>query len=182
MFPLLALVTLAGSHASLLSLITVGLAVGMALSLQSAVLAKRRALNWVTAIGQKPFSQGAMKWFWSFQAQFLGSPDMQIVEFAALSSTEVVIADAACRLYGLVLYKATATATYTKATDSATTSSDADSEIRVKQAGAATEAVLIFPQGLAMANGITMQGNTTPSGGTGSAADGGNGFAILGAA
>jgi hypothetical protein len=182
MFPFLALHTIAGSHMAALSLLTLGLTVGMALSLQSAVLAKRRALNWVTAIGGKPFSQGAMKWFWSFQAQFLGSPDMQIVEFAALSSSEVVIADAACKLYALVLYKATATATYTKATDSATTSSDADSEIRIKQAGAATEAVLIFPQGLAMASGITMQGNTAPSTGTGSGADGGNGFAIVGAA
>ncbi len=153
----------------------------MALSTQSAVLAKRRAGNWVSGFG-KPFTQGALKWFWSWISQFAGNPDLQIKEFAALSDVEVVIADVACKLYALILAKATATATYTKATDSATTSSDASSEIRIKQAGAATETVLFYPQGLPMASGITMQGNTTAGGGTGSAADGANGFAIVGAA
>lgn len=153
----------------------------MALSTQSAPLPKRRAGNWITGFG-KPFLQGAYKWLFSWFAQFAGSPDLQIVEFAALSSTEVVIADAACRLYAIFLMKATATATYTKATDNATTSSDADSEVRIKQAGAGNETLAAWPQGLAMANGITMQGNTAPSTGTGSGADGANGFVVLGGA
>lgn len=150
----------------------------MALSLVEILKAKRRALNQTV----KPSIQGFIKWFFEYMSQFAGNPNLQIKEFAALSSTEVVIADAACKLYGLVLRKATATATYTKLTDSATTSSDADSEFRIKQAGVDQTMALMFPDGVPFASGITMQGNTAPSTGTGSAADGGNGFAILGAA
>jgi hypothetical protein len=150
----------------------------MALSLVEILKAKRRALNYSVA----PSIQGYLKWFFSYMSQFAGNPNLQIVEFAALSASEVVIANVACTLYALVLLKATATATYTKLTDSATTSSDADSEFRIKQAGAGQTMALMFPNGVPFASGITMQGNTAPSTGVGSGANGGNGFAILGAA
>ena len=101
-----------------------------------------------------------------------GGPLLQVVSDGPLTSTESVFADAACKILGIALYKPTATATYFKATDSATTSSDADSEIRQKVAGAGNQVLLAYPKGIAMASGVTCQGNTTPSGGTGSGADG----------
>lgn len=153
----------------------------MALSTQVAPLAKRRAGNWISGFS-KPYLQLAYQQLFSWFAQFAGSPDLQIVEFAALSSTEVVIADAPCKLHALFLMKATATATYTKLTDNATTSSDTAADIVLKMAGAGNETLLVYPQGLALANGATMQGNTTADAGTGSAADGANGFAVVGKA
>lgn len=150
----------------------------MALSTQASVLAKRTAGNQYV----RPATQGFLKWFWSYIAQFGGSPLLQVVPFSTLGATETVIADVACRLYALVLQKATATLSYTKLTDSATTSSDADSEYRIAQVGAGAEISLMFPYGQPFANGITMQGNTLPSTGVSSGANGGNGFAIIGAA
>lgn len=117
----------------------------------------------------------------SWLSQQLGNPDLQFVPFDRLSSTEVVIADAACKLYAIVARKITATATFTKATDSATASSDTAAEYVVKMAGAETFYALLFPNGMAMASGITMQGNTTADGGTGSGTDGATGFVLLGA-
>jgi hypothetical protein len=107
-------------------------------------------------------------------------PDLQVVAFDELSSSEVVICSDPCKLYAIVLIKDTATATYSKLTDSATTSSDADSEFRVKQV-AIDQVILVNPAGWSFASGITAQGNTTPSGGTGSASNGAKGFAIIGA-
>ncbi len=150
----------------------------MALATQNIVLAKQRALHF----NVRPAVQGLIKWLFMYFGQMGANPDLQVVEFAALSSSEVVIADVPCRLYAVVLQKATATATYTKITDSATTSSDADSEYRIKQSAAGVETALIFPYGEAFANGITMQGNTAPSTGTGSGANGGNGYCLVGAA
>lgn len=154
----------------------------MALSTQSSVLAKRRATNWITAIGGKPFTQGAMKWFWSFVSQFLGNPDMQIVEFSALGAN-VVLMDAACKLFAIVMDKATATLSYAKFTDNATTgSTDGTQNITIPVKGVASEAVLFYPQGFALASGLAAVGNTTPTGNTSSAANGANGFVVLGGA
>jgi len=152
----------------------------MSVPTQSAVLAKRRAGNWLSGFG-KPFNTGLVRWLFSWFAQFTAGADLAIVEFAALSSAEVVIIAEAATLYALVMRKATATATFTKLTDNATTSSDASSDIRISMIGI-KETALVYPQGLALANGATMQGNTTAGGGTGSGADGASGFAIIGAA
>jgi hypothetical protein len=151
----------------------------MALSTQNIVLAKRRALN--NQAGVTPGAQAALKALFQYLAQHKGNPDLQVKEFALLDDTERVIADVACRLYALVFYKATATATFSKATDSATTASDAASELRFWQ-NAIGYQVVTWPDGLAFANGITMQGNTTANGGTSSGANAALGFAILGAA
>lgn len=153
----------------------------MSLSTQNAPLAKRRAANWISAFGG-PFSQGALKWFWSYIAQFKGSPAMQVVEFEALSNTDQVLANAACTLYLIVLRKTTATATWSKFTDNATTgATNGSQEISIKGATIG-ETVLVYPQPLAMANGLTARGNTTATGNTTSGANGASGFVVIGAA
>lgn len=153
----------------------------MAIATQDPVLAWRRVRNAVLSF--KPSTQLLLMAFKSWLIQQGNNPDLQFVPFAALAATETVVADAACTLYALVLRKAnTATVTYSKLTDSATTSSDADSEVRIPQNVAKSEAVLIFNTGFALASGATMQGNTTPSGGTSSGANAADGFALIGAA
>lgn len=152
----------------------------MALSTQDPVLAWRRVANAI--LSMSPAVQAQMAALKSWLTQQGGNPDLQFVPFDKLTSTETVIADAACKLYAICTSKATATATFTKATDSATTSSDTAAEVVMKEAGASSSNALIYPQGLAMANGITMQGNTTADGGTGSGADGASGFVLLGEA
>lgn len=149
----------------------------MSLSVQDIVSAKRRYLNAPTLdAGSFQLSMA----FFSWLAQQRFNPDLQVVEFGPLSSSEVVIADAPCKIYAIVQKCPTSTATFTKGTDSATTSSDADSEYRQKMEGANRTKAEFFPTGLPMANGFTMQGNTTASGGTGSGTNGASGVVLLG--
>lgn len=152
----------------------------MALSLQDPVFAKRRFLRAIPVQAQSSMYQVSMTLL-SWLMQFGGKPDLQVVEHDLLSSTEVVIADAACSALAWIQRKATATATYSKATDSATTSSDADSEYRIKLAGVNNVVATVWPKGAAFASGITCQGNTAPSTGTGSGADGAVGVWLLAA-
>lgn len=153
----------------------------MSISVQDPVLAWRRVRNAVQSF--KPSTQLVLQAIKSWLVQQGGNPDLQFVPFASLSDSETVIADAAHKLYVLVLKKAnTATATFSKYTDNATTSSDASSDLRILQNVAKSEVVLFANTGIAMANGGTMQGNTTAGGGTSSGADASSGFALIGAA
>lgn len=151
----------------------------MALSTQSNVLAKQRAFHY----NFKPATQGFLRWLFSWFSQFAGNPDLQVVEFAALTNGNTVLADAACKLYGVFLSKDTATASWFKGADSATTAAtDGSAEISQKTSGAGGEFCLIYPEGLALANGLTVCGNTTATGSTGSGANGPRGFVLIGAA
>jgi hypothetical protein len=150
----------------------------MAISTQDIVRAKRRFFNAPTLTA--PNSQLAVAFF-SWLAQQGGTPDLQVVEFGPLSSSEVVIADAACKIYAIVQKCPTATATYTKGTDNATTASDAASEYRQKIEGINRSMAAFYPTGFPMANGFTMQGTTTADGGTGSSTNGASGVVLLGA-
>ena len=176
----------AGASALPLALAFIAFVVGTAIAPQDFQLAWRRVGNFANGgstsnPGLKSYIVQALQALKSFLAT-QGSPilpDLQVVPFDELSDTDVVIAGAACKLYALVLIKDTATATFSKLTDSATASSDADADIVVSQ-NAADQTVLVYPSGRAFANGITAQGNTAASTGTGSASNGAKGFAIIG--
>jgi hypothetical protein len=151
----------------------------MAISVQTSVLAWQRIANY--ARNNKPYVQFTADALKRWLTQQGGNPDLQVVPFGLLSDAETVIADAACKLYGLVLVKqGAATATFSKLTDSATTSSDASSELRFWSNAVGRQDVFTWPAGLSFANGITMQGNTTANGGTTSGADACLGFAVIG--
>lgn len=153
----------------------------MAISLSSAILVKRRALAEI----RKPHVQLALKTLFSYLSQHAGNPQLQIVFFEGLSDSETVIADAACKIYATYLKvpSTSVAATYAKQTDHASASSDASSEFRFEIGGAgAKEEILIYHTGAPMGTGVTMQGNTTANGGTGSnAVDRASGFVIIGA-
>jgi hypothetical protein len=151
----------------------------MALSLVDANLVRQRAF----AETRKAKVQAALKAFFSYWAQHKNNPNLQFVAISGLTAAETVIADAACKVHALFLASpAGATnASFCKMTDHASTQSDDSSEWVTKIAATATECLISY-DGLAFANGVTMQGNTTASGGTTSAAgDVCTGFAIIGA-
>lgn len=154
----------------------------MSVTAQDPVLAWRRVANAIHSF--RPSTQALLNGFASWLKQQGGNPDLKFMPFDTLAATETIVADAACKLYCLVLKKGTvATATFSKLTDSATTSSDDSADVVVLQNVANEETVLFWPKGLSLANGATMQGNTTASGGTASGATAGaKGFALLGAA
>jgi hypothetical protein len=153
----------------------------MALTLESAVRVKQRTL----AETRKPKVQAILKAFWSYHDQHKRDPDLQFVPFVTLgSAADVVIADAACKVYLIFIVSpaASSTATFVKGTDSATTGSDTASELVQKVAGAATE-ILAYFDGFSMASGFVLEAHTTADGGTGSsAADRANGWVVIGAA
>lgn len=152
----------------------------MAISTQDGILAWRSV--WGLTNSTKPFVKFILRALYTWLAQHGGNPDLQVVRFGLLSDAETIIADAACKLYGLVLIKqGAATATFSKATDSATTSSDASSELRFWSNAVGQQQAFVWPQGLPFANGITMQGNTTANGGTTSGANACLGYAVIGA-
>jgi len=151
----------------------------MSIAVQDPVLTWRRVANACHSF--KPSTQLILKAVKSWLVQQGNNPDLLFVPFGSLDDTETVVAAEAHKLYVLVLKKAnTATATFSKYTDSATTSSDASSELRILQNVAKSEVVLFYNTGLALANGGTMQGNTTAGGGTTSGANAASGFALIG--
>lgn len=149
----------------------------MALSTQDIVLAKRRFFH---AVALSTATRLQATAFFSWLAQQGGKPDLQVVEFGTLTNTDVVIADAACKVYAIILHKTTATATFFKGTDSATTcATDGTQDISLRLA-AIQHTMLFTATGKAFANGLTLQGNTTGTGSTGSAANGADGVVLLG--
>jgi hypothetical protein len=149
----------------------------MAIATQDPVLAWRRLAT--LALSFSPSTQAALAALKSYLVQQGGNPKLQIVVFDELSDTDVVIADAACTLYGIVLHKDTTTKTYSKFTNNASTGSDATADMAIMSSVIGDHAIT-FPKGEAWSTGITAQGTTTVNGGTGSGTNGCKGFAIIG--
>jgi hypothetical protein len=151
----------------------------MALSLENTTLTKQRCL----AETRKPDIQALLKAFFSHLAQHKGNPQLQATFFSALAGTDVVAADAACKLYAWYIKKPTAstTAAYVKASNHASALDEADDTMHV-YLPTNEEVLLVFPNGIAMSTGFTIGSNTTASGtGASAAADQPSGFVIVGA-
>lgn len=152
----------------------------MALSLSGANLVRQRTF----AETRKPKIQAALKNLFSYLAQHKGSPDLQLVNFSDLTSgTGTAIADAACRVFAVYAKKpsGSTTASYFKGSDSPTTASATAPELGFVLP-TSNEEIVIFPDGLSMANGFAIRADTTAAGSTGSgAADQPDGFVIVGA-
>jgi hypothetical protein len=147
----------------------------MAIAVENPLLVKRRAFT----TDMSHASNRKLKTFFETHAQVANNINLLLVPFAELTSTETVIAAEAAKLYALFLKKDTATLTFSKITDHATTSSDTAAEFVFSVARIGDE-FFSWPAGYALANGLTMQGNTTADGGTGSASNGAQGWAIIG--
>lgn len=154
----------------------------MALSLEDANLVKQKC----RAESRKPKVQAALKALFSYISQHLGSPNLQFVPFADITSAStgstVVMADVPCKLYGAFFQSPSGAAAkaYAKLTDDETTSSATAFEVGLG-VGATKQEFLFWGDGKAFANGIAIRGDTTIDGSTGSVAgDKLNGFLIVG--
>lgn len=151
----------------------------MALSLERALLVRQRTL----AFTRKPKIQAQLKAFFSYLDQHKKDPDLQFTAYAALTSTDVVIADAACRLFAVYIEKPSASTVtaFFKLTNHASTGSATASDIT--QIALTNDIILLqYGDGLAMSAGVTLLSHTTADGSSGSvAADRPNGFVIVGA-
>lgn len=127
----------------------------MALSTQASVIARRHALNDVRLFGFNSSIELAIKALYSELAQKKGNPDTQVVEVLQNGTSNVVLANAACHLYGLFLIGVAADSF--QAADSATS---AASPTIVIPMAITDQFALVFPnpQGHAYANGITCNG------------------------
>ncbi len=112
-----------------------------------------------------------------------GNPQLQYVAFSALTDSDVVICGGACTLYAIYYKKpaASSTTAVLKIMNHATAVTQATPDYAIPLL-AADEGLLTWPQGQAFSTGITIQSNTSSTGGTGtSAADKPNGWFLIGA-
>lgn len=150
----------------------------MALAVQSSLLAKRRVMSY--ANGLKPGVVGLLSWLFQYFSQFKGNPDLLFVPFDGIGSNTVIAAEA-LKLYAIVLTKVTATASYFKGTNNATTAAtNGSQDLTLLLSGAGNSTALIFPDGLSLDTGLTIIANTTTTGNTSSGANAPSGFALIG--
>lgn len=127
-----------------------------------------------------------LKAFWN-HINALGNPDLQFVPISGLETADKVVADVACKLYGIYLRKPTGSTTdaWAKGSDHATVAA-ANGDIVAKllgTGGGGKEHLMSFPSGLLLGTGLTVGAHTTVNGNTKSnVADAPIGWAIVGAA
>jgi hypothetical protein len=141
----------------------------MALSTQAAVKAKRRAFSAAKVMGLGSSAEQVLSALFQELSQKKGNPDVQIVEAPAASTTDLVVADVACKLYGYFA-KGGSTKRTTQWADHASSSGTPTTSIPV---GVGEIVSYVWAQGAAYTNGLTFNE---------SGASGANGFFIVGAA
>lgn len=141
----------------------------MALSTQDAYKAKRRAFSAIRTMGMSSAVSQVLSALFQELAQKYGNPNLQIVEAPAASTTDLVVADTACKFYGYI-GKGGATARAVNWADHASSSATPTTILPV---GVSQEVAYVFPAGKSHTTGLTF--NEAGAGGA-------NGFFIIGAA
>jgi len=156
----------------------------MALALIAASIVKRKGLGQTRTAGVE---QMLRTFFQDVLNDQLKNQDLYYEAFSGLQTADQVIADAACKLYVLFGKKPAASTVdaWLKGSDHATVAA-ANGDVVAKYLGAGgggREHVLVFPNGLSLATGLTLGCHTTVNGNSKSlVADAVTGFAIIGAA
>lgn len=140
----------------------------MALATQAAIKAKRQAFSVCKTLGLSSSLEQTLSALFQELGQKKGNPDLQVVVAPAASTTDLVVADVACKLYGYFA-KGGATARAVRWDDNATTAGTTT----VIPVGVAEQVAYVWPSGAAYANGLTFDE---------AGAGGANGFFIIGAA
>lgn len=141
----------------------------MALSTQAQVKAKRRAFHAVKNFGFTSSVSQVLSALFQEIAQKVGAIDLQVVELDNVGTTDQVVADAPCKLYGLFLKGGSAGGDFR----SANHASSANTPTTTVPVAAAEQVVMSTPAGKAFSIGLTVDF---------SQANAGSGFAIIGAA
>lgn len=153
----------------------------MAISVEDANLAWQRADIAAASLGLKGGVQATLKALKAYLSQAKNNPQLQFVAISDLGA-DAVIADAACKVYALVLKKgATATGAFVKAADHATSAGTTASDLVRELNAAGQQTAIIDFEGWAQGTGFTVGSDTTADGSTASTAgDGPSGFALIG--
>lgn len=153
----------------------------MAISVEDINLVKQKAM----ADSRSAGSQGALRQLFE-HLNLLKNPDLEIKFVSGLASADVVAADAACKVYAILITKPAASTTDAWAKGSNHASAAAANgdfvTFLVGTSGGGREYCVTFPDGLPMGTGFTVGSHTTVNGNTKSAAaDAWTGFVIIGA-
>lgn len=161
----------------------------MALSLQNSNLVWQKAKISLEALAAGPVATAAFRALKERLAGVGGNPDLQFVVIDASLADDAsgtILADAACKVYGIYAKKtATATDSYLAILDDATDDTGVATDVRaiLPFLEASHELTLVDPAGIAMGTGVVAKAYTDWDGTTDSTAgDAPNGFVILGAA
>jgi hypothetical protein len=129
----------------------------MALSLEAANLVAQKAK--LTAPRAAKVQLG-IKNLLSYISQHKGSPNLQFVNFTQLTSASTVIADAACKLYAVLVTRPSSSTQsgYLKLTDDETTASNSGPDVAQFKtpSGVAVNDLYTWPDGLSLANGLAI--------------------------
>lgn len=131
----------------------------------------------------------ALKALFLHLAANLSNPDLQLVNIDGTSmssdggAAQQVVVSSACSIYAIYTKKTGSVANWFKLTDHATTcQTNGTEDFHARTTTAAEERLYLFPSKFAMANGITIDENTTATGATETLkANRQDGFFILGA-
>lgn len=126
----------------------------MAISTQGFNIAKRHAKSSARVFGFNSSLDQALSALFQELSQKKQAPDLQVIEVLQNGTSNVVLADAACKLYGLFLTAPT-TADSFQAADHA---SSAASPTIVEPLAIADQLAVFYATGHAYANGITCNG------------------------
>lgn len=157
----------------------------MALSTETQNLVWQKAKVACDALGIKPAAYDQLRRLKEHLQGKYGNINLQFVAISNLTA-DVVAADAACKVYAVVLKKRnTSTAAYYKAfNDAATDSSAEDALLTIGLTAAQEQAVFISNDGKAFSAGVAHGSFTAATGAAGTTAstsgDGPDGFVILG--
>lgn len=153
----------------------------MALTLEDSNLAWQR-VN-IALAGADPFIVEQFRKLKYHLANVKGNPQLQFVAISDLGA-DAVIADAACKVYGIYLKKgATATGAFFKAADHASSAGTTASDLVHELNAASQPAAFVYPNAWAQGTGFTVGSDTTADGSTASTSgDGPNGFVLIAAA
>lgn len=141
----------------------------MAISVVSALKAKRQAFSAAQSLGLGSSLTQLLSAFFQEHAQKNGNLDLLVVTAVAASTTDAVVAGEACKLYGVFL-KGGASAADIRWADHATSANSPTVTIPV---AISEQIALVSVAGKAMTTGLTFDE---------SGASGANGFFIIGAA
>jgi hypothetical protein len=116
----------------------------------------------------------------------IGNPDLKIAEFSGLNAADVVVADAACKVFAIFMRKPTASTTdsWLKGSNHASAAAANGDFVAYLRgtSGGGRSYCCCFMDGLPMGTGFTIGAHTTVNGSTKSAsADAATGFVIAGA-
>ena len=146
-----------------------------AFSTEAAVLVKQKAL----AETRKPKTQSLLKALFSYLAQHKGKTDLAILNLGEISSSTVYTNSSTGVLYAVFVKNRDASAIHARVVDTASAPAATGIDGYSIKIPASDETLLLIPDGVTLANGLSVRADTSASGAT-NPTTAAVGFAIVG--